>query len=120
MTADTIIIYRRVFWKCDFSCELFILPTCVPSLYCTLRVATQPPTSAAPAEAAAGGTGDWRQSHGLCWTAGPLSRAAAAAEPDARFCTGMLLPGGVMPGGMVSAMFSGGMPGMHVMQPRYR
>ncbi|XP_026327330.1 BUB3-interacting and GLEBS motif-containing protein ZNF207 isoform X9 [Hyposmocoma kahamanoa] len=33
---------------------------------------------------------------------------------------GMLLPGGVMPGGMMSAMFPGGMPGMHVMQPRYR
>lgn len=58
---------------------------------------------------------------------GPLSRAAAAAaEADARFCAGMLLPGGmggmggVMQGGMMSAMFPGGMHGMHMMQPRYR
>lgn len=31
------LLHRRVFWKCDFSCELFILPTCVPLLTLHLR-----------------------------------------------------------------------------------
>lgn len=60
------------------------------------------------------------QSHRPVLDPVPCRPRRRPAPSDARFCAGMLLPGGVMPGGMMSAMFPGGMPGMHVMQPRYR
>lgn len=71
------LLHRRVFWKCDFSCELFILPTCVPLLICTLLRAAGDGCGAVTGDCSAVTTA------GRVLDRGPLlPRAAAARDLD--------------------------------------
>lgn len=101
-------LHRRVFWTCDFM-WLFISYTYLCSFaWCT-----------------GGRAGGRRQATGTvtlrCWTAVPCRGGAQAqGRADELLCAGMLLPGGVMPMQMFPGMGVQGMPGLQMMQPRYR
>lgn len=102
------LLHRRVFWKCDFSCELFILPTCVPLLIlhlisrrarcvdvhcpCTQRAAGRvvtgdcsAVTTAAPCVGPRSPVAMPRGS-AACWASVCVCRDAAAGRHDADGC----------------------------------
>lgn len=83
------LLHRRVFWKCDFSCELFILPTCVPLLI--LHLISRRWVRAGPRARTAGLAGDRRlfsshNGHAVCWTRGSPVAAARARRALTCLC----------------------------------